>query len=158
MVKKYIAPDFVPVILHNMSHYDAHFIVRALHIVDGNIQVIPQNKERYISFSNILKISNRNISLRFINSLKFMSNSLEKFSQNLNNEQFIELRKIFSINEDFRRVKRKGIYPNEQMQSFHSLTLTTLPPKEGFYNSISDSYVLDEDYIHAKDVWQHFKC
>lgn len=156
--KKYIAPDFVPVILHNMSHYDAHFIVRALHVVDGNIQVIPQNKERYISFSKILKISNRNISLRFIDSLKFMSSSLEKLSQNLNDEQFIELRKIFPINEDFTRVKRKGIYPYEQMQSFHSLTLTTLPPKEGFYNSISDSYVSDEDYKHAKDVWQHFKC
>ena len=48
-------PSFVPVLLHNLSGYDGHFIVRELGKFEGRINVIPSTSEKYISFSKFLK-------------------------------------------------------------------------------------------------------
>lgn len=155
---KFRPPRFVPVVLHNLSNYDAHFIVQALNFVEGDIEVIPQNKEKYISFSKVLTINNQQVHLRFIDSLKFLNCSLQSLANNLQDEQFKELKKSFSDEVDFNLLKRKGIYPYECMTSFESLKATSLPPKDKFYSSLTDSIVSHEDYKHAENVWRHFNC
>ena len=42
---------FTPVIFHNLSGYDAHLFVKNLGQSEGNIECIPNNEEKYISFS-----------------------------------------------------------------------------------------------------------
>ena len=42
---------FTPVIFHNLSGYDAHLFVKNLGKSEGNIKCIPNNEEKYISFS-----------------------------------------------------------------------------------------------------------
>ena len=42
---------FTPVIFHNLSGYDAHLFVKNLGRTEGNIKCIPNNAEKYISFS-----------------------------------------------------------------------------------------------------------
>ena len=44
-------PKFTPVIFHNLSGYDAHLFVKNLGKSEGDIKCIPNNEEKYISFS-----------------------------------------------------------------------------------------------------------
>ncbi|XP_069364145.1 uncharacterized protein [Maniola hyperantus] len=156
--EKYRAPRHIPVILHNLSNYDAHFIVHSLNFTEGEIELIPQNKERYISFSKILNVNNQQISLRFIDSFKFLPCSLDQLAKNLNDNQFKSLKINFPHNDDFSRLRRKGIYPYEYMTSYDCLKSSSLPSQSQFYSSLSNSDVSNDDYNHAKDVWNHFSC
>jgi hypothetical protein len=42
------APDFYPVIIHNLSGFDAHLFIKEL---KGKIRCIPTTDEKYISFT-----------------------------------------------------------------------------------------------------------
>ena len=51
-------PKFTPVIFHNLSGYDMHLFVKNLGKSEGNIKCIPNNEEKYISFSKDIKEAN----------------------------------------------------------------------------------------------------
>ncbi|XP_050677400.1 uncharacterized protein LOC126974058 isoform X2 [Leptidea sinapis] len=155
---KFRIPYHIPVFLHNLSQYDSHFIVHALNSIEGEIDIIPQTKEKYISFTKTIKFNNHKIQLRFVDSFKFLPCSLDKLVQNLMEEQFQTLKYNFPNNNDFLRLRKKGIYPYEFMSSHDSLKLSALPSRDKFYNTLTDTHISDEDYEHAKDVWQHFHC
>ena len=68
--------------------------IKNLSKTEGNIKCIPNNEERYISFSKDIKVYNytdketgdavyTNHELRFIDSFKFMSSSLDELTSNL---------------------------------------------------------------------------
>ena len=41
----------LPVVIHNLKGYDGHLIVKSLTSEFGKVEVIPQNMEKYLSFS-----------------------------------------------------------------------------------------------------------
>ena len=41
----------IPVVFHNLKGYDSHLIMQKIHKAKGNITCIPNNAEKYISFS-----------------------------------------------------------------------------------------------------------
>ena len=49
---RYAIPNYIPIIFHNLSGYDAHLFIRELgkKFDSGSIDVIAENKEKYISF------------------------------------------------------------------------------------------------------------
>jgi len=47
----YKAPKFIPVIFHNLSGYDSHLFIKKLARNREKITCIPNNEEKYISFS-----------------------------------------------------------------------------------------------------------
>ena len=49
----YKLSSYIPIILHNLSRYDAHLFIRELgnKFDTGKIGVIAENKEKYISFT-----------------------------------------------------------------------------------------------------------
>ena len=53
---------------------------------------------------------------------------------------------------------RKGVYPYDYVTSIEQLKETKLPPKEAFYSKLYDEEISDEDYQHALNVWNTFKC
>ena len=80
----------VPVVFHNGSTYDYHFIIKELvKESDGNFECLGENTEKYITFSVPIKkkIENKNIEItykiKFIDSYRFMSMPLSKLIDNL---------------------------------------------------------------------------
>ena len=87
---RYKIPKNIPVIFHNGSTYDYHFIIKELaREFDGNFESLGENTEKYITFSVPIKkkIENKNIDItykiKFIDSFRFMATSLSKLVDNL---------------------------------------------------------------------------
>ena len=88
---KYKVPKEIPVVFHNRSTYDYHFIIKELvQEFNGNFDCLGENTEKYITFSVPLKkkIENKacieiNYKIKFIDSCRFMSSSLSKLVENL---------------------------------------------------------------------------
>ena len=53
---KYRKPNFTPVVFHNLSNYDSHLFIKTLGFSEGNINCIPNNEEKYISFSKSIQV------------------------------------------------------------------------------------------------------
>ena len=71
----------VPIINHNLRGYDSHFIFCELKNLDVKIDVIPNRLEKYMAF-----ILNKN--LVFMDSMQFMTSTLEKLVRNLGDDDF----------------------------------------------------------------------
>ena len=90
---RYRIPDYIPVIFHNLAGYDAHLFIKELAKHTSKIGVIAKNTENYISFSVKVEVDkfidkagnekSKEIELRFIDSFKFMSSSLDSLVNNL---------------------------------------------------------------------------
>ena len=83
-------PKEIPVVFHNGSTYDYHFIIKELvKEFDGNFECLGENTEKYITFSVPIKkkIENKNIEItykiKFIDSYRFMAMPLSKLIDNL---------------------------------------------------------------------------
>ena len=162
---KYKKPKFIPVVFHNLSGYDSHLFIKNLGYTDGNIDCIPNNEEKYISFTkNTVTGSYTNKEgktnpikhkIRFIDSFKFMSASLDSLVNNLPDDAFNNLKKYYK-GEKLSLVRRKGVYPYEYMDSLERFKKNKLPPKEAFYSRLTGEGISNEDYEHAKKVWKVF--
>ena len=144
----------IPVVFHNLKGYDSHFIMNELGelIKKGqeiSINVIAQNAEKYMAF-NIGK------HLSFIDSFAFMSSSLDKLAGNLEDRDFIYTKDYFTDPVQFNLMKRKGVYPYDYMDSFSKFNDTELPQREDFYSLLTDNNISEDDYSHAKNVWNTF--
>ena len=80
----------IPLVFHNGSIYDYHFIIKELEKeFEGNFECLSKNTEKYITFSVpiIKKIENKDLEIRykikFIDSCRFMASSLSKLVDNL---------------------------------------------------------------------------
>ena len=88
----YNKPREIPVVFHNGSSYDFHFIIKELaEEFEGDFECLGENKEKYITFSvPIKKESNEDDTLiyriKFIDSFRFMSTSLSTLVDNLSNK------------------------------------------------------------------------
>ena len=171
---KYRKPKFTPVVFHNLSGYDSHLFIKNLGFSVGDIDCIPNNEEKYISFtkeiqvgSYTMKVKNKrgeinletkplNYKIRFIDSFKFMATSLDKLVNNLPKDAFNSVKKEYA-EDKLSLLTRKGVYPYEYMDSFEKLKETQLPPKEAFYSKLNDEGISDEDYEHAQKVWETFE-
>ena len=161
---KYRRPKFTPVIFHNLSGYDAHLFIKNLGKSEGNIDCIPNNEEKYISFTKHVEVDRfmkdeKEVivkrELRFIDSYKFMSSSLDELVNNLSKKDFKNMEKYFDKRQ-MELLKRKGVYPYEWLDSVERLNETQLPSKDVFYSKLSGEGISEEDYKHAQNVWNTF--
>ena len=112
------------------------------------LTVIPNHSEKYLSFS----VGN----LRFIDSA-FLNESLEKLVTNLSKEDasnFESLASHFPDKDEFDLLLQKSVYPNNFVSS---PAIFNLPPKNEFYNKLSDTEISDADYEHAQTAWKIFQ-
>ena len=94
--------------------------------------------------------------IRFIDSFKFMASSLDRLVANLDESALQCVQRFFS-GEQFDLVRRKGVYHYGYVDSITKLSETKLPPQEQFYSELNHSHISDEDYEHARKVWNLFQ-
>jgi hypothetical protein len=123
---QYTYKRFIPVYIHNLKGYDSHLFLKSLYrygyqnedIKNGNITVIPNNEQKYISFSKIIKVGeykNKDgvmkpitFEIRFIDSFGFMASGIESLTDNLRTDNH----KIEKI------VNHKGIFEQKTSMEF----------------------------------------
>ena len=86
---RYKVPKEIPIVFHNGSIYDYHFIIKELvEEFEGNFECLGENTGKYITFSVPIKkkIENKDLEItykiKFIDSYRFMSSSLSKLVDN----------------------------------------------------------------------------
>ena len=163
---KYRKPKNISVFFHNLSGYDSHLFIKKLGTPNKNenIDCIPNNEEKYISFSKTIvtgqytnkkgKVKDKTFKIVFKDSLKFMSSSLGALVNNL--PAFKNLLNYFTPKQT-ELLKQKGFYPYEYMDSEEKFNDTKLPPREAFYSKLSGKGITEKDYEHAGNVWNSFK-
>ena len=163
---QYKIPSYIPVVFHNLSGYDAHMFIKELADCGSKMGVIAKNKEDYTTFSINVEVNKyidkdgeehrKEINLRFIDSFKFMSSSLDSPVNYLargNNEFF----GFEDYNKSqYKLLIRKGIYPYEYMDDWDKFKETVLPPKEALHSKLAMAGVSEKDYEHARRVWSEF--
>ena len=164
---KYKIPNDIPVVFHNITGYNAHLFIRELSKYTNRMGVIAKNIEDYISFSIKVEVDKyidkdgnecaKEMELRFIDSIKFMSSSMDSLVNNLawGGHEFFGFE---SYNDrQCKLLIQKGIYPYEYMDSWDRFKEMSLPSIERFYSNLNMSGVSDTDYEHACSVWREFR-
>ena len=175
---------FIPVYIHNLKGYDSHLFVSSLfkygykHKSSDNISCIPNNEEKYISFSKNIQVDVYEdkktgeikpvmYEIRFLDTFAFMATSIEKLSDNLrsSSNDINELRKIFKNtsnefkdDEQFKLMIQKGVYPYDYIDNFNRLYENYLPDINEFYSKLYKSKCDIDDYKHAQKVFKVFGC
>ncbi|CAH3033769.1 unnamed protein product, partial [Porites lobata] len=90
------------------------------------------------------------------NSFKFLQTSLVNLVSNLQPDDFHNTKQVFKKNVDL--LTCKGVYPYDYVSSLEKLSETQLPPKEECYSKLNDEDITEDDYQHANNVWDSFKC
>ena len=146
--------------------------MRALGLMDEvlKIKCIPNNDEKYISFSlefELKRIKKWDFEkkdcieivlkheIRFLDSFKFTLAGLESLVKNLSLEDMKETSRFFGKKIDL--VSRKGIYPYEYMDDFEKFKKQSLPKKTSFFSRLKQEKVSEKDFEHAQKVWREFE-
>ena len=140
----------INVFAHNSQNFDQSFLIKALQNLDNKIpfSCLPRNSNKFIS----LQIG----SFIFKDSYLFLNKSLDYLTKTINNEDRISLKQEFG--ENYQLLTKKGIYPYDYFDSTIKYNEKKLPNKEEFFNKINNKNILDEDYEHAKNVFEKFNC
>ena len=155
----------VPVVIHNLKNYDAHFIIKyykhktyqkynkktkQMEEKEIPITVIANNEEKYMSFT----IGR----LKFIDSFQFLSSSLDALVDNLKKDGLNDFKYTKRyMGEKWEMACEKGIYPYEYMDNFNRFNETQLPPREAFYSKLKLSGISEKEYEKAQIVWQQLE-
>jgi len=129
---------FVTCFFHNSSAYDSHLITKNLHKKQSKITVIPSNTKQFIGF----QIDG----IRYLDSYKFLSSSLDDLVKNLHNngvDHFKYMRHTFSDGDP--NIFENGVYPYEYMTSRDIFKQSSLPSMSEFYSKLTRSSAMQRD-------------
>ena len=136
--------------IHNLKGCDGRLIVKAQKSEFGEVRVIAQHMENYLSIT-----VDR---FKFIDSLQYNPQSLGNLVKTLEVDEFKYLREAFPIQHEFQLIKRKGVYPYDYMDSFARFDESRQPSQDAFFSKLSDSPCSDTEYAHTTQVWTAFEC
>ena len=160
----YSKPKDVPVFFHNLSGYDSNLFIRSLASPNPKeyIECIPNNEEKYISFTKnkiVGKYTNtkrevkeKTFKIVFKDSLKFMRSSIEALANNLPEDGFKNISKYYTPKQ-VELIKQKGFYPYEYMDTEEKFNDPNPPPQEAFYSKLTGKGISNKNYSHVLNVW-----
>ena len=85
-----------------------------------------------------------------------MNKSLDYLTKTIDDNDRISLKQEFGKN--YQLLTKKGIYPYDYFDNTKKYNEQKLPDKEEFFNKINNKNISDEDYNHAKNVFEKFNC
>ena len=160
---KYSKPNNISVFFHNLTGYDSHLFIKKLGVTAGTIDCIPNNEEKYISFSKTIKTGeytnkkgetkNKNFKIVFKDSIKFLKSSFEALVNNLPEDCFNNLEKYFTP-EQVKLLKQKGFFPYDYMDDIEKLKDEKPPPQKAFYSKLKGNRISNYNYNHVLKVWE----
>lgn len=158
------------------GRYDNHIILQHL------FKYLEQNQDSFHNPTVIAKTLEHfmqiNLGCKAVikDSLNFLSSGLDSLVKILKDEAiknrtmkelfkhtysyFENLRKTNDSlkEEDFDLLTRKNVYPYEYMTDLSKCEQPNLPHIDDFYSSLTNESISEEDYKHAKRVFEKFKC
>jgi hypothetical protein len=140
---------FVPVFFHNLSHYDAHLFIKQLttKLEERQVKLLAKSSEDYISFQFGC--------LRFLDSFRFLSGSLDNITKSMTDKDFKLTRLFYPDDDKFKLLRKKGSVPYSFYTSFETFNETTLT-HDMFYNDLKNEMEPESVYKQAKEIWDHF--
>ena len=163
---KYSKPNNISVFFHNLTGYDSHLFIKKLGVTEGNIDCIPNNEEKYISFSKTIKTGeytnkkgetkNKYFKIVFKDSMKFLLSSVEALVKNLPKDGFKNLEKYFTP-EQVKLLKQKGFFPYDYLDDIEKLKIKKPPKQEAFYSKLTGQGINNVNYRHVLNVWKTCK-
>ena len=147
-------PGKIAVFSHGLTNYDSHFILSQAHkFGDGNVFAMPRTEEKMCTFS-----MGR---FDFKDSFSFMETSLSELASLLREkgiDKFHNMKRYLPEEKTMHMMLRKGVFPYSYMDNEQRLKDTELPPKEAFYNDLTQSHIGDAEYSFARFVWDEMEC
>ena len=125
-------PKFIPVLFHNLSGYDSHFLIKAFSSLEETPHGIPDNTEKFKMLS--LRKGFGQTEIKFLDSFKFRAKALDKLVGELTSHPILE--SMFTT-QDAEILKRKGVFPYDWFDSFEKLTHTEFPPYSAFKSRLN---------------------
>ena len=142
--------NFIPFAFHNFSNYDCQmFFKRLVDLKKDNVkfEIIPKTNEEYITVKYGC--------IRFIDSYRFLSESLDKLVKNLDEDDFKILKKEFPDKRQY--LNKKLAYP---YQYFNSIDDYKKPvdnlKKEDFFSKLKNDYPDDREIERTKEIIKLF--
>ena len=162
---KFRTSNNISVFFHNLSGYDSHLFIKRLGVTEGRIECIPNNEEKYITFSKTIKTGeytnkrgetkNKYFKITFKDSMKFLNSSMEVLVKNTPKDGFKILEKHFKP-EHSKLLKQKGFFPYDYLDSLEKLKDDKPPPQKAFFSKLSGKGLSSGQYEQVKNVWKSF--
>ena len=142
--------NFIPFVLHNFSKYDCHmFFKRLVDLKKEKVkfEIIPKTNEEYVSV--------RYGCIRFIDSYRFLSESLDKLVKNLDDNDFKILKKEFPDKGQY--LNKKLAYPYEYFKSINDYKKPVDKlEKEDFFSKLKNDYPNNDEIERTKEIIKLF--
>ena len=142
--------NFIPFAFHNFSNYDCHMFFKKLVDLKKDkvkFKIIPKTNEKYI----VVKYG----CIRFIDSYRFLSESLDELVKNLDEEDFKILKKEFP--DKWQCLNKKLAYPYEYFSSIdHYKNSVNNLKKEDFFSKLKNDYLDDDEIERTKEIIEIF--
>ena len=137
--------NFIPFAFHNFSNYDCHMFFKKL---------VDLKKDK-VKFKIIPKTNEENITvkygcIRFIDSYRFLSESLDKFLKNIDEDDFEILKKEFP--DKWQYLNKKLAYPYQYFTNIddYKKPVNNLK-KEDFFSKLKNDYPDDKEIERTKE-------
>ena len=142
--------NFIPFAFHNFSNYDCHMFFKKLIDLKKDkvkFKIIPKLNEEYITVKYGC--------IRFIDSYRFLSESLDKLVKNLDEDAFKILKREFP--DKWQYLNKKLAYPYEYFNSIddYKKPVDNLK-KEDFFSKLKDDYPDDDEIERTKEIIKQF--
>ena len=98
---------------------------------------------------------------RFIDSAQHLPASLDALVRNLKTKGIDKFKYTTTLADIYgvplEKFLRKGVYPYSYVDGVHRFQ-EGLPPRQAFFNDLTDEELSIEDYNFVKNVWRDFSC
>ena len=142
--------NFIPFAFHNFSNYDCHmFFKRLVNLKKDKVKlkIIPKTNEEYITVKYGC--------IRFIDSYRFLSESLDKLVKNLDEDDFKILKKEFL--DKWQYLNKKLAYPYQNFNSINDdQKLVDNLQKEDFFSKLKNECPDDDEIERTKEIIKLF--